>query len=179
MAIYTKKGDRGETSLYDVDVKKAKRVSKTSERIEAIGSVDEVNSTLGAAGAIVKDKKTKKIIENIQRDLLTIGSMLAGSKLKLSEDRVEDLEEIIDELEGKLPVLSNFILPGGSESAAHLQQARSVVRRAERVLVKLSQKENVDEIILMYINRLSDLLFMLARDQNSKAKIEDKIWKGG
>ena len=178
MAIYTKKGDRGETSLYDVDARKAKRISKSSDRIEAIGSIDEVNSLLGVAASFVKYKKTIKFIEDIQRDLLTIGSMLAGSKLKLSEDRVDDLEEIIDELEGKLPVLSNFILPCGSTPAAHLQQARSVVRRAERVLVKLGQKENVDEIILMYINRLSDLLFMLAREQNSKAKVKDKIWKG-
>ena len=178
MAIYTKKGDRGETSLYDVDARKAKRISKSSDRIEAIGSIDEVNSLLGVAASFVKYKKTIKFIEDIQRDLLTIGSMLAGSKLKLSEDRVDDLEEIIDELEGKLPVLSNFILPGGSGSAAHLHQARCIVRRAERVIVKLGQKEHVDEIILMYINRLSDLLFMLAREQNSKAKVKDKIWKG-
>lgn len=177
MAIYTKKGDRGETSLYDADARKAKRVSKSSQRIDAIGSVDEVNSSLGVAASFIKDKKTIKIIEEIQRDLLTIGSVLAGSDLELSEDRVHELEEAIDELEGKLPVLANFILPGGSKAAAHLQQSRSVTRRAERALVDLSENEDVDKTLIMYINRLSDLLFMLARDQNKKEKVEDKVWK--
>lgn len=178
MAIYTKKGDSGETSLYDASSAQRSRVSKNSIRIWAIGVVDELNSYLGVVVSYSSDSKLNKILKAVQRDLLNIGSILAGSNLRFFDSKTKKLEKIIDELEGNLPPLKNFILPGGSEVAAHLHYARSVARRMERAVVRLNERKQVKPQVLGYINRLSDLLFMLARRQNFEKGVKEEIWVG-
>lgn len=179
MAIYTKKGDKGTTSLYDPTNAQMKRVSKNSLWIWAIGSVDEVNSFLGICISLCQDKTLEKSLQRIQRDLLNIGSILSGSALKFPITRVEILEDYIDELESTLPVLKNFILPGGIPLAAHLQYVRALTRRAERRVVALSAVERVKPTVLQYINRLSDYFFMLARKINSDGGIVEDAWMKG
>ncbi|MFH1863518.1 MAG: cob(I)yrinic acid a,c-diamide adenosyltransferase [bacterium] len=161
MSIYTKKGDRGKTCLFKGD-----RISKDSPWIGAIGTVDEANSWLGVVSGF----------EEIQKDLMTISSILAGAKLKFSSVKSKKLEKEIDKLDKILPPLKHFILPGGSETGAKLHFARALVRRAERSLVSLEIK-NYKVEILAYMNRLSDYLYMKAREQNFKKGIKEKIWK--
>ncbi len=177
MAIYTKTGDRGETGLYDPTRKKNIRISKSSAKINAIGSIDEVNNYLGVCVSLCKDKKTKSFLENIQSNLFLIGSILAGAKNEINILETKILEKEIDKMEGNLPPLGNFILPGGGKFAAHLHFARSLVRKAERDIVFLDSKEKVNFDILSFINRLSDFLFMLAREVNFKEKYREKVWK--
>lgn len=177
MAIYTKKGDRGETSLYDPASSQVTRISKDSSKVDAIGTIDELNSSLGIATSFCEDARHRSRIESIQADLLRIGSILAGGPLRFSESKVKSLEREIDKLEAKLPVLANFILPGGTPLSAHLHLARSIARRTERAVVALSKEEKVSPSILSYLNRLSDLLFMLARAANFDKGIKDIIWK--
>lgn len=177
MSVYTRTGDKGKTSLYQ-----GKRVWKSSPRIEAIGSVDELNSLVGVVLAQIKSSKfgvQSSELVRIQNDLFEIGAKLANpsSKLINLENRVKDFEKIIDELTGKLPQLNNFILPGGSLTGSHLHLARTVSRRAERRIVELSQQEKVQPEIITYINRLSDLLFMFARYINYSEKKKEIAWK--
>ncbi|MBI2430881.1 MAG: cob(I)yrinic acid a,c-diamide adenosyltransferase [Candidatus Levybacteria bacterium] len=170
MKIYTKTGDKGETSLFG-----GKRVSKASLRVEAYGTVDELNSAIG----VVLAKMENKELSNIQNDLFLIGTMLANPKAKIVtglQKRVEEFETLIDRMTSKLPELRNFILPGGGTTGSLLHVARTVCRRAERRVVALSQKEKVDRAILMYFNRLSDLLFTMARYVNHKEKKKEVIW---
>lgn len=176
MSIYTKKGDKGETGLFD---KEKGRVSKDSLRVEAIGSVDELNSFLGVCASLSESPETTSIIKEIQKDLLTIGSITAGSKLKFFKNKTTRFEKIIDEIEAKLPPLKNFIVPGGTNLASHLQYARSLSRRAERRMVALSKVEKVRPQVLTYLNRLSDTLFMLAREANFREGVKDELWVGG
>jgi cob(I)alamin adenosyltransferase len=178
MAIYTKKGDRGQTSVFDSKSARLTRISKDSLRVRAIGAVDELDSFLGFAKSLSYDITVINFITDIQRDLLTIGSKLAGSKLHLSKTKTKKLEKSIDEWEGKLPVLSNFILPGGTPLGAYLHICRSAARRAEREVTALSQVENVSDNIKSYLNRLSDFLFMLSRKVNHDAGIKEEIWVG-
>lgn len=189
MKIYTKTGDKGQTSLFG-----GKRVSKASIRVEAYGTVDELNSAIGIAIAVAQVKssklkvqsnssKLKTELEQIQNDLLEIGSTLAspGNKeSKGSQDfkkRVTEFEKLIDEMTSQLPELRNFILPGGSILGAQLHMVRTIARRAERRIIELSQKEDVDTTIIMYFNRLSDLLFTMARWINVKSKQKEQIWR--
>ncbi|OGM19232.1 ATP:cob(I)alamin adenosyltransferase [Candidatus Woesebacteria bacterium RIFCSPLOWO2_01_FULL_37_19] len=178
MAIYTKKGDKGETSMYDASGAQRARVSKSSLKVEALGAIDELNSFLGVVKTFAEDKELIADIARIQVNLLTIGSITAGSKLGFSALETKNLEKQIDNLEGTLPVLKNFVIPGGSKTAGLLQFARSLSRRAERRVVSLSQYEKVRPQILEYLNRLSDFLFMLAREQNHKNGIADEVWVG-
>ena len=178
--IYTKKGDGGTTSLLGGK----KRISKSSQVIRAIGSVDEVNSYLGVclSNLNLQSKSKKELINkllDIQRDLFTMGAILAGAKIKLPSYRVIELEKEIDFLEEKLPVQKNFILPGGTAIAAHFIYTRALVRRAERELVKLSLQSKFGKYKqqIIYLNRLSDYLFILARKLNSDNKILGKVWK--
>ncbi|MBI5452030.1 cob(I)yrinic acid a,c-diamide adenosyltransferase, partial [Candidatus Gottesmanbacteria bacterium] len=166
--IYTRTGDKGETSLYG-----GKRVSKNSIRIEAYGSIDELNSLLGIVSSFLADKRAEGFINQIQKDLFLIGSCLAGAKVSIErlKTRVWEMEKVIDSLDGELPPLSNFILPEGIERATFVYFARAVARRAERKLVALSAKEPVDKRILIYLNRLSDLLFILGRYLNFKSGV--------
>lgn len=170
MAIYTKRGDKGKTSLLGI--------SKASSRISAIGTVDEVNSFLGIIASNA-DPELRKILREIQKELFLIGSSLAGAKLRFYSTRIKRLEKQIDEMDKILPPLKNFIFPGGTEIGAQLHFSRSLVRRAERAVVRLLKKERVKPQIIRYLNRLSDFLFMLARKANSDAGIKEEIWKSG
>jgi len=173
MAIYTKVGDRGTTSLF---LKKPTPVSKDSVRVKAIGAVDEANSYLGV---IVSEKtELKKSMSEVQKNLFMIGSILAGAKLRFSKTKTKKLERAIDKLEGALPVLKNFILPGGGKAGAKLFFARALVRRAERAVVSLNLVEEVKPEIKVYLNRLSDYLFMVAREVNSQEGRKEEVWKG-
>lgn len=196
--IYTRKGDKGETFLFN-----GKRVSKADSRIEVLGTIDELNSAIGVTIAellMIKDphfakaprgKKglmIKKELIKIQLDLLEIGAALASTqvssqKLAVSSllKRVRELEGLIDEMTEQMPKLSNFILPGGGRAGAMLHLARAVCRRAERRLAKLSQKSEVrsqklEVGLITYFNRLSDLLFTMARFVNFKEKKKEQIW---
>lgn len=177
MSIYTKKGDKGKTSVFD---KSSGRVSKSSLRIYAIGSIDEANSFIGLAASFVKDKRVSKDLWDVQRDLFSIGSIIAGAKIKFSEKKVERLEEEIDKMESQLPKLTNFILPGGGEAGAHLHTARTMARRMERELVRYLTKSRSfktdSRVFLRYVNRLSDYLFMTARYVNRLDRKSEKVW---
>lgn len=172
--IYTKTGDEGRTSLYG-----GKRVFKNNIRVNAYGTVDELNSLLGVVFSKIKDEKITDFVGKIQEDLFLIGASLAGAKSDLSilKSRVAEMEKTIDWADEKLPELKNFILPAGTESASLLFYCRAVARRCERVLVKLDQKEQIDKKLLIYFNRLSDLLFEMARYLNFKASVKETIWK--
>lgn len=185
MKIYTKTGDRGETGLYG-----GKRVSKSSLRIEAIGSVDELNSAIGVTIAEVQSSKLKVIsynaklkveLEKIQNDLFEIGSALANPRLKIKDlrlmNRVKDFEKSIDEMTEELLELRNFILPGGGRIGSMLHFARTICRRAERRIVEVSKKESIQKEVLIYFNRLSDLFFTMARFANHKQKKKEIVWK--
>jgi len=178
MVVYTKRGDRGETGLFSPNPLKKRRISKASLRIAAIGAIDEANSFLGVVSAFSKSKALKREVEEIQRDLFTIGAILAGVKLRLDPGRVKVFEERIDKLQAKLPVSNNFIVPDGGKAGSLLHYARTQVRKAERTVVTLNNKQKVDSKVLVYLNRLSDFLFMLARESNYKEKKKEKYWVG-
>src|SRR3972149_7258336 len=178
MAIYTKRGDTGETSLFDEASAQKIRVSKDSLRIRAIGTVDEANSSLGVVVSLSSNKKLNLQIMRVQAELFTIGSILAGADLRFSKTRTLFVEKQIDKLEGSLPVLRNFLLPGGSVIASHLQMSRTLVRKAEREIVALSKLEPLKPQILIYLNRLSDFLFMLSRKVNHDVGIKELVWVG-
>jgi len=174
MGIYTKKGDRGNTCLYG----KSKNVEKFSNRINSIGAIDELNSYLGVCISFSGDHLLTEKIKKIQNDLFVMGSVMGGSSLKFYKTRVKRLEEEVDDLEKKLPKLSNFIFPGGVPSGSMLHYARSLARKAEREIFKLNRKEKVSDGILEYANRLSDYLFVLARWENVKSGVKEELWKG-
>ncbi len=173
MKIYTKTGDRGETGLLG-----SGRVSKASPRIEAYGTVDELNAVLGlVAVELADDPEMGKIVEHIQNDLHRVCADLASPDLaderipRVKARHVEALEELCDRLEEELPPLRQFVLPGGARAAAGLHWARTVCRRAERRVVALveSERDRVNPEVVRYLNRLSDLLFLLARRANLRA----------
>lgn len=167
MAIYTKAGDKGTTKVFDKKSQTLVGINKDSCKIKSIGAIDELNSFLGIVGGLTE----------IQGDLFTINSILAGSKLHFTNARTKRLEKQIDIWEGILPVQTNFIFYGGTPKAALLFYARSLARRAERSLVSFAKKEKIPEAILKYFNRLSDYLFMLARSLNFESKTPEKFWK--
>jgi cob(I)alamin adenosyltransferase len=177
--IYTRTGDSGETALLG-----GKRVSKADPRVAAYGDVDELNAWLGFARAGALGNELAMMIERIQRDLFAIGSRLAdpGSKVASKVEKtavtaadVKRLEEWIDQLESEVPALRRFILAGGSPSGAALHVARTICRRAERNVVGLGRDE-VESEILVYLNRLSDLLFVMARVANRRAGAPELEW---
>lgn len=176
MHIYTKSGDRGETSLLG-----GFRVPKYSRHIVAIGTIDELNASLGVLQTYCEDLQTgistKKILIQIQHDLFNIGAELATSAAaRISDKNIMYLEQNIDALEVKLPKLKNFIIPGGTPFAARIHLSRAICRRAERVVVRLHIKEPIRPAILIYLNRLSDLLFMLARKDMFDKREKEQIW---
>jgi cob(I)alamin adenosyltransferase len=178
MKIYTKKGDQGQTSLIG-----GTRVSKHHLRIESYGTVDELNSYIGLIRSQKIDEEQKVVLKEIQDRLFTIGSSLASdpehSKMKipdLYDSDVTLLEKEIDKMNEMLPALKHFILPGGELAVASCHLARCVCRRAERIVVHLSEESFVDEKVLIYINRLSDYLFVLGRKISYDDKIEENIW---
>lgn len=175
MAIYAKKGDKGETSLFDQKSRQNLRVSKDSLRISMIGAIDEVNSFLG----IIRSEALygQKIISEIQQNLFTINSILAGAELSFSSSKTKKLEKQIDKWEGTLPVLKNFLIYGGTREASMIFYSRALSRKAERELVSFSHTQYTNPNILSYMNRLSDYLFMLARKLNLDADQKEQIWK--
>lgn len=184
MKIYTKTGDLGETALYG-----GKRLSKADIKIESYGTIDELNSTIGVVVALLAEKNLlNEIISqliNIQSRLFDIGTHLAAEQGKanlilpeITYFEIESLENQIDIWDAEMPKLKNFILPGGNIIAAHTHIARTVCRRAERLVVLLNQQENVNPIIIQYLNRLSDYLFVLARYINFIQQQEEIIWQG-
>lgn len=179
MKIYTRAGDSGETSLFDNS-----RVSKADARVDAYGEVDELNASLGVARAAGLDDDLGGVVEVIQRDLFAIGARLADpaqriagrvTKAAVQESDVTRLEQTIDRLEQELSPLRRFILPGGSLPGALLHLSRTICRRAERRVVALGP-DLVDAIVLVYLNRLSDLLFVMARAANHRARIGEIEW---
>ncbi|HWQ69186.1 MAG TPA: cob(I)yrinic acid a,c-diamide adenosyltransferase [Patescibacteria group bacterium] len=180
MKIYTRKGDKGETGLIG-----GTRVFKAALRVEACGEVDELNAVLGWIGTKLADETIRKDLLQIQRDLFAVGAQLAdptghveqkAEKAGLHEGRVRELEGIIDRHDAVLSPLRAFILPSGSEGGTLLHLARAVCRRAERRMVALSRDEPLSPVLIAYINRLSDLLFTLARAVNRDAGIEEIPW---
>ena len=173
MKIYTKTGDRGQTGLIG-----GKRVSKASLRIEAYGSVDELNSASGVVLNQLEKVPLHEKIRRIQNDLHLVCAdladpNLAGSTPRVSAAHVAALEKECDELEARLPALRQFILPGGAPAAAQLHWARTVARRAERRVVELAAQEEVNPYVIQYLNRLSDLLFLMARWVNVQADVPE------
>lgn len=160
MKYYTRTGDGGETSLmYGI------RVPKDDEVIEALGDIDELSSVIGLVIANIKDEKIKDVLYSVQKSLYFIGAEISDPYSKtilLEEKDVSFLEKIIDELQDKIPAIKHFIAPGGSLASCYLHLARSVCRRAERSVVRLSKKKNLNKNIIPYLNRLSSLFFVLA-----------------
>lgn len=176
--IYTKTGDKGETSLIG-----GTRLPKHHLRIEAYGSVDELNSHLGLLRDVIEDQSSVKLLLGIQDRLFTMGSHLAtdpaGTKMKLpsmSEEDVLLLEKAIDEIDSRIPPMKSFVLPGGHVQVSYCHIARCVCRRAERAVLRLAANEKVEDIHPRYLNRLSDYLFMLSRDLGQKLKAAEIPW---
>jgi len=177
MAIYTKTGDKGTTRVFDKKTGQLIPVKKSSCKIKTIGAIDELNSILGIVRAFGTDKKLEKRLLEIQGNLFVINSILAGGKLKFSKTETKKLEREIDLWEGTLPVLKNFIYYGGGVEASFLFYARALTRRAERSLVAHNSKFQIPDSILIYMNRLSDYLFMIARSRNLENGIKEEFWK--
>jgi cob(I)alamin adenosyltransferase len=176
LKAYTGTGDKGETGLYG-----GTRVGKENPRVEAYGAVDELNSQIGVARALIKDKKLSETLKQVQEDLFVLGGDLASELVNAKIPRIgklqlDRLEKVTDESNSALPRLRRFILPGGSLAGAELHVARAVCRRAERRIVALSKSESINPEVLPYINRLSSFLFVLAREMNRMDRVPDVEW---
>lgn len=179
MKIYTKFGDSGETALYG-----GARVSKDALQIEAIGTVDELNAYIGYVETFIEDADISDLLERIQNQLFSIGADLAtpethtkSADMRISDDFTIEMEKVIDTFSDELPPLTNFILPGGGIAGAVLHVARAVCRRSERCVVRLTREVEVNPEIVRCLNRLSDLLFVMARVVNHRAQMSEPIWK--
>ncbi len=177
MKIYTKTGDDGTTG-----VQGNSRLNKCHPRIIAYGTIDEANASIGIVLTNKLDSDIVEILTRIQNDLFVVGSDLSNPDLILSENRITSsmvtrLEKIIDDYERELPKLTNFILPGGDISASQLHFTRTIVRRAETCLVLLNEQEKINENCIKFINRLSDLLFVLGRVINKRKGKKDSVWR--
>lgn len=181
MKIYTRTGDRGDTGLFG-----GGRVPKNDPRVEAYGDVDELNAHLGLARAIEMMPRIDEVIVPIQRDLFALGALLATpdhekmheqlAKARIDEDRIAQLEHAIDDGESELEPLRAFIIPGGTPKSAALHVARTVCRRAERRVISLAESTELPPLVVIYLNRLSDLLFVLARVANRRAGAGEVSW---
>ena len=179
MKIYTKTGDRGQTRLFD-----GTRVAKNDLRVEAYGNVDELNSAIGSALAFTSDAGIAELLQNIQQELFSLGAQLADPKFdaeqfakpSLSPEWVAALENAMDHLDEELPPLRAFVLPGGGQCGALLHLARTICRRAERTVVELNETTSLDPKVIEYLNRLSDLLFVLARVVNHREGKQEIQW---
>lgn len=179
MKIYTKTGDKGTTALFG-----GKRVSKADLRIETYGTVDELNSYVGLVRDQPANQNRKNILVEIQDRLFTIGSILAtepgNTKVKIPFLIPEDitvLEKEIDAMDASLPPMKSFVLPGGHQSVSFCHVARTVCRRAERLVIALDAQEKIDALVIQYLNRLSDYLFMLSRKMSAELNAEEMPWK--
>jgi cob(I)alamin adenosyltransferase len=179
MKIYTKTGDGGETGLF-----RGRRVPKHDLRVEAYGNVDELNAFLGILLTEIQDADVQQVILELQHQLFEVGADLATPSqaeqeqaMRIAPGLTENLEKSIDRFEERLPALQNFILPGGSRGGALLHYARAVCRRAERSITRLKEEQPTNIEIVRYLNRLSDLLFVMARIENQRAGIPEIVWK--
>jgi len=183
--LYTGTGDRGQTGLFG-----GRRVPKDHPRVNAYGTIDELSATIGVASAFIRNRALVKTLQSIQNELFNIGAELASdqpvrrkarskSTFELGEKQVRSLERLIDDYDSRLPPLATFILPGGSQAAALLHHARTVARRAEREVITLANIEQVNPTILIYLNRLCDLLFALARYANKLSRKREITWQKG
>ena len=181
MRIYTKTGDAGDTGLFG-----GGRVPKDHPRVEAYGDVDELNAMLGLARSIEMMPRIDEVLAPVQRDLFSLGALLATpqpdkvkqqlEKARIDDQRIAQLERAIDEGEAELEPLQAFILPGGTPKSAALHVARTVCRRAERSIIRLQHTDEVPQVVIVYLNRLSDLLFVLARVANRRAGAGEVTW---
>jgi len=180
MKIYTKSGDKGDTGLFG-----GERVPKDLERIEAYGTIDELNAFIALAVLEIKDIELRILLEKIQNYLFVLGADLStpdnskNSKFnipRINAEHIEIIEKDIDYFDSRNDELKNFIIPGGDKGSVKLHVCRTICRRAERRAVKLSKKENIGENILIFLNRLGDLFFVIARYQNKISGIEDTKW---
>lgn len=181
MKIYTRTGDEGKTGLFG-----GGRVSKTHPRVEAYGDVDELNAAIGLARSIEMLPRIDEVLVPLQRDLFAIGALLATpdlekmkrqlEKAQIDERRIGELERAIDDGDRELEALKSFIVPGGTPKAAALHVARTVCRRAERRVIAVTPDEEIPQIVVIYLNRLSDLLFTLARVANHRAGAGEVTW---
>jgi cob(I)alamin adenosyltransferase len=181
MKIYTKTGDDGLTGVFG-----GGRLPKDHARVEAYGDVDELNAVLGLARAAELMPRIDEVVVAVQRDLFSIGALLATpdrekmqqhlTKARISDDRIAELEHAIDACDRELEPLKAFILPGGTQKAAALHVARTVCRRAERRVIHLQREVDIPQIVVVYLNRLSDLLFTLARFANARAGAGEVTW---
>jgi cob(I)alamin adenosyltransferase len=179
MKIYTKGGDKGATSLWG-----GKRVSKASLRIDSYGTIDELNVHIGLVRDVISDDEIKSLLKQIQNQLFTFGSHLAADPDKknlglpeINEDHIFSLEKAIDKMEDHLPPLKAFILPGGHEYVSFCHLARVVCRRAERLVIALNEEKTVNPVIISYLNRLSDYLFVLSRKIAKDVGADELSWK--
>lgn len=174
--LYTRAGDGGETSLFG-----GQRVPKDHPRVAAYGALDELNSCLGVAIAFLRQRRVAALLREVQSDLFQLGAELASpgsDRFRLPAQRVGELERLIDRYDARLAPLKSFVLPGGAPAAALLHLARTLCRRAEREAVALSRREEVSPQVLAYLNRLSDLLFVLARYVNRAEGRQETPWQG-
>jgi cob(I)alamin adenosyltransferase len=175
--IYTKTGDKGTTALFG-----GRRLPKHDLRIEAYGTVDELNVYVGLVRDVTQDKTIRNLLKDIQDRLFTVGATLATDPEKqlstpdLHSADIEVLEKAMDDMDTELPALKNFILPGGHTTVSYCHLARVVCRRAERLTVALNEAEGVDEMVLKYLNRLSDYFFVLSRKLAKDLKAEEVVW---
>lgn len=178
---YTRTGDKGETGLFS-----GERVPKDSRRIEAYGTIDELSSSIGHARSCLEDEDIDKILDNVQRDLFVVNAELAtlteklgrqkATRVEVTEAMIKNLEQEIDALDEELAPLSTLIVPSGTKAATALHVARSTARRAERRTVTLMHEEKINPHIIAYLNRLSSLLFVLARVVNKRSGLEETKW---
>ena len=175
MKIYTKIGDAGQTTFFGCGL-----VSKADSKIEAFGALDELNCVIGLTLCFIEEEKLRQTLFKIQNDLFQVGSDLAGSALiektlpKITTEHINELEAAIDELQEKLGMPRKFILPGGTISSSFLHLTRAVTRRAERTLVEVNQQLPLNPELLRYVNRLSDFLYVLARQANKELEIKEQ-----
>jgi cob(I)alamin adenosyltransferase len=177
--IYTRGGDAGETSLGD-----GSRVSKLDERIAAYGAVDELNSAIGVVLAGGSAPSIREVLLRVQNELFDLGADLSvplehEGRLRATQEQVDRLEAECDRFNAELPELTSFVLPGGGETAARLHVARTICRRAEREALVAANAHAVNQLVLVYLNRLSDLLFILARTANAGESHEEPLWRPG
>ena len=175
MKVYTKVGDKGKTAFFGCGM-----IQKDDPRIEALGAVDELNSVIGVTLSMVNDKELQEILTKIQHDLFQTGADLAGSALgknavpRITQAHIQELEQAMDKIEEKLGVPTKFILPGGTQTSAFLHLCRAMTRRSERELVKAKNVIDISPDLMIYINRLSDLFFMLARQANNEKDVKEQ-----